>query len=371
MNGMIVTPRPPRRALLTAASLGAAVLLGGLARQGFAVDRGPGPFLAADDPGWRLVDELQLTNFAAGPLYLAKVMLTDHNGMTLGTLSDAALAAAVLAIGGWAGDPVAVPPGRRLALFIDVPSPRPVSALAARLLWRDGDAEVVLPLPPRPVAGPGPRLLPPLADGPWAAVHAPKMARGHRRVFYATEGAATLPGRFAIDWFRLDAAGRHRAGRSETPVDWLGFDAPVLAVADAEVAAARDGVADHPSLATPRVPPGEAAGNFIALALPDGLFAFYEHLRPGHGLRPGDRVRAGQAIARLGFTGQTTGPHLHFHLADRADPLAGDGRPWQLADGQRLGCYADLSAVFAPGGWRAAAGSGAGRFPSPNSVWRF
>lgn len=42
-------------------------------------------------------------------------------------------------------------------------------------------------------------LGPPLRGGPWAAVYDPMLDRGHRRVLYAIDGAARIPGRFAID----------------------------------------------------------------------------------------------------------------------------------------------------------------------------
>jgi Peptidase family M23 len=53
------------------------------------------------------------------------------------------------------------------------------------------------------------------------------------------------------------------------------------------------------------------------LDLGQGKFAFYEHLKSGSVVvRKGQHVKKGQTIAALGYTGQSTGPHLHFHVAD-------------------------------------------------------
>lgn len=53
--------------------------------------------------------------------------------------------------------------------------------------------------------------------------------------------------------------------------------------------------------------------NHIRVLHKDGTMALYAHLGlAGVIVRPGARVRAGQAIARSGNTGFSSGPHLHF-----------------------------------------------------------
>lgn len=53
--------------------------------------------------------------------------------------------------------------------------------------------------------------------------------------------------------------------------------------------------------------------NYVRILHPDGTMAVYAHLEyNGVLVRPGQRVRAGQQIARSGNTGFSTGPHLHF-----------------------------------------------------------
>lgn len=41
---------------------------------------------------------------------------------------------------------------------------------------------------------------------------------------------------------------------------------------------------------------------------------YYQHLSPGLKVRNGQRVEAGQVIARSGDSGNSSGPHLHIHV---------------------------------------------------------
>jgi murein DD-endopeptidase len=197
-------------------------------------------------------------------------------------------------------------------------------------------------------------LSPPLRGGPWAAVYDPKLDRGHRRVLYAVEGAARIPGRFAIDWFKLDAQGRSFVGESANVNNSFGYGEPVLAVADAVVASVRDGVAERDG--APRIAGRDlrdGSGNFLALDLGDGWFAFYEHLKPGSiRVKQGDRVRRGDVLAALGNTGDTSGPHLHFHVADANSSLAAEGLPFVFERFTSLGSYDSIWAAFAGKPWR-------------------
>ena len=59
-------------------------------------------------------------------------------------------------------------------------------------------------------------------------------------------------------------------------------------------------------------------------------------------VKPGERVRRGHAIGRLGNSGNSTGPHLHFHIPDRGQPLAAEGLPYVIDSWERM---------RAPGPW--------------------
>jgi murein DD-endopeptidase MepM/ murein hydrolase activator NlpD len=87
----------------------------------------------------------------------------------------------------------------------------------------------------------------------------------------------------------------------------------------------------------------QATGNYISIKIGNNQFAFYEHLKPKSiKVKIGQKVKKGEVIASLGFTGQTTGPHLHFHVADDDSPLGAEGIPFVFEAFEVLGSYKDF-----------------------------
>jgi murein DD-endopeptidase MepM/ murein hydrolase activator NlpD len=70
-------------------------------------------------------------------------------------------------------------------------------------------------------------------------------------------------------------------------------------------------------------------GNHVVLDLGGGHYAFFAHLQKGSvTVEPGDRVHRGEVLGLLGNSGNTSAPHLHFHLMDGPSVLGSDGLPY-------------------------------------------
>lgn len=297
-----------------------------------------------------LAYELQLTNFTRTPLMVRRIEVLDADDtMVVADLFGDALEHRLGGPALYSRDsdrPRSIAPGIHAVVYLDLPieTDTPPRALRHRVTYHvtgedPGTSAVVegasVPVDTEPRAPLGP----PLRAGPWAAVYHPCLERGHRRVYYAIGGRARVPHRFAIDWMKLDSAGRVARGDRDEVANWYGYGAEVLAVADGVIAATRDHLPESRTLSgRPRVPLEESEGNSIVLDLGDGRYAFYGHLQPGSvQVGPGDHVSRGQVIGAVGFTGSAGGPQLHFHVADGSASFHAEGVPFEIGSFGVLG----------------------------------
>lgn len=98
-----------------------------------------------------------------------------------------------------------------------------------------------------------------------------------------------------------DAGGSWSSGH-HTGLDFAGpVGTPIVAADDGKVIEAG---------------PGGAYGNMVVIAHGDGTRTLYAHLT-SISVTKGQQVDRGQRIGRLGSTGNSSGPHLHFEVLQR------------------------------------------------------
>jgi len=219
-------------------------------------------------------------------------------------------------------------------------------------------------------------LDPPLSGGPWVALYDPLLMGGHRTAVYTLDGRARIPARFAIDWVKLADDATRARGDANDIRNWHGYGAEVLAVADGVVFEAIDDMPEDTELskAAQPIPLENASGNYVALDLGNGRYAFYEHLKHGSiKVKRGDRVKRGQVLGLLGNSGSSSsGPHLHFHIGDAGAELAAEGLPYIFRSFEVLGVYDAIDTFMTGERWKPAPSTGAGKrsmeLPAANAV---
>jgi hypothetical protein len=180
-----------------------------------------------------------------------------------------------------------------------------------------------------------PTIGPPLAGKGWMAVNGCCEPGGvHRGTGLPVNGKIYFAQRFAIDWMKLDDAGRMVNGDASKVENYVDYGAEVLAVADGTVVETLNDLDDQvpgklPDPAT--ITLQNIDGNHIVIDLGKGLYAFYAHFQKRSVLvKKGQRVKRGQVLGKLGNTGNTSAPHLHFHLIDGASPVGSSGLPYEI-----------------------------------------
>jgi hypothetical protein len=176
---------------------------------------------------------------------------------------------------------------------------------------------------------------PPLKGGRWVALNGCCDPNGvHRPSSQTVDGGLYFAQRFAIDWMRLDDQGRLLNGDTTNVHSYPDYGADVLAVADGTVVAAVDKFDDQTPGTLPDVKSMSLEtvdGNNVVLDLGGGNFAFYAHLeRKSVAVSVGDHVKRGQLLGKLGNSGNTSAPHLHFHVMGSPSALGSDGLPYVI-----------------------------------------
>jgi Peptidase family M23 len=133
--------------------------------------------------------------------------------------------------------------------------------------------------------------------------------------------AAAKDQRFAYD-FVVEENGTTHRGEGTMNEDYHCWGRPILAPAEATVISVERLLPDNPpGVLDPRNP----AGNHVMLDLGEGEYALLAHMQADSiVVEEGDELEAGQLIGLCGNSGNTSEPHLHFHLQD--EPEFGKGR---------------------------------------------
>lgn len=321
------------------------------------------PFLGTDKR-YHVAYDLQLTNASPVPATLDRVDVVDGTDpqKVLATFSGAALVDPNCSYGNCnrlqnvpngVVDTAVIPPRASRILFLDYTFDTldDVPKAVLHHLYGTGanspasrePAPIDYVITPIDVSAGTPRVIsPPLRGDNWIALNGCcEPGFPHRGSALPVNGKLNNSQRFAIDWKRTDDDGAFFVGDKTQNTSYVDYGSDIYAVGDGTVVSVLDNVAANAPGTLPAQDPVLAAkltalnvdGNHIVLDLGDGVYAMYAHLIEGSLLvKPGDKVKNGQVIAKLGNTGNANASHLHFQLMDGPTLLGSDGLPYVFDD---------------------------------------
>ncbi len=122
--------------------------------------------------------------------------------------------------------------------------------------------------------------------------------------------------RRAFDFVVVDADGRTHRGDGTKNEDYLAWGREIVAPADGVIAEAIDGVRDNEP---GKMNPYATIGNAIIIVHAKDEVSLLAHFKRGS-VRPkaGDRVRRGDVLGLCGNSGNSSEPHVHYHLMNSA-----------------------------------------------------
>lgn len=150
---------------------------------------------------------------------------------------------------------------------------------------------------------------------------------------------------FALDLTKLGADSQTFTGTGRALEDHFSWDQPVYTAAGGKVAFVRY---DMPDLLPgvqpdPRLMRGDMSrllGNAVAIRTARDEFCYYGHLQQASvQVNEGQIVKRGALLGRVGNSGFSPGPHLHFHLAEGPNPFIDRGLPPKFSHFRAAGQY--------------------------------
>jgi murein DD-endopeptidase MepM/ murein hydrolase activator NlpD len=144
--------------------------------------------------------------------------------------------------------------------------------------------------------------------------------------------------KFAFDFLGVDEQGKTRKGEGHTNEDHFAFGREILAPADGTVTDVISGVRDN---VPGSMNPYSALGNAVFIQHRENEVSVLAHLKLGSiKVKVGDKVKVGHLIGLCGNSGNSSEPHLHYHLQNT--PV--------IQDATGIKCYFQKVIVLEKGG---------------------
>jgi hypothetical protein len=153
---------------------------------------------------------------------------------------------------------------------------------------------------------------------------------GHRWARTPINGRAETAEGFASDLIQLREDGRIYAGPIDKLSSYAYYGVDVYCAGPGKVVeVVRDQADETPGTNPAHITALTAAGNHVIVEMEGKRYAMYAHFAPNSiPVHVGDSVKTGQLLGKLGNSGSSSAPHLHFQVMDQPSSLDARGLPY-------------------------------------------
>lgn len=168
----------------------------------------------------------------------------------------------------------------------------------------------------------------------------------HPGIQLTYKGKTTVIERFCVDWLKVDENGNYFTGDIKVNENWFVYGQNVYSVADGYVISSQDGLPDQIPFEKNDTNIYDATGNNVVILISGG-YAVYCHFKPGSvTVKAGQKITKGQLIGKVGNSGDSDAPHLHFGLHSEFPYYISESIPYYIASLEKIGSLGKLGGAY-------------------------
>lgn len=144
-----------------------------------------------------------------------------------------------------------------------------------------------------------------------------------------------VPFRYAVDFVLFNSSHKTFKNNGKQNLDWYGYGKEVYAVTDGTIIALENRFQDNPVVSVMGLDP---IGNYVIIDHGNGQYIGYAHLKyDSIKVKIGQKVKAGELIAKVGNNGGSFAPHLHLQAMDKPSMVNAEGLPFVMSSFDIIG----------------------------------
>jgi hypothetical protein len=188
--------------------------------------------------------------------------------------------------------------------------------------------------------GPVAVISPPLKGEGFLSACTTALTDNHHPTYQISyKGITTVPERFCVDWLKVDSNGNYFHGDKNTCTNWYVYGQNVYAASSGQVVFVNDGLPDQSPVGSVSSDINIFNGTGNTVVISSGVsYTLYGHMIPNSiVVKTGQYVTVGQLIGKVGNSGNSSAPHLHFGVHTEFPYYNSEGLPYYIDSLEKTG----------------------------------